>query len=73
MAPDLGKRCDFHNEWTFWDGFQTPSRSRKPLRHRGHSRSTAHASAQKSPETRALTALPQVHEKEGVGFRSAPT
>ena len=23
MAPDQAKRCDFDNEWTFGDGFQT--------------------------------------------------
>ena len=23
MAPDLGKRCHFRNEWALWDGFQT--------------------------------------------------
>jgi hypothetical protein len=24
MLPDLGKRSEFGNEWTFQDGFQTP-------------------------------------------------
>ena len=31
MDSDLGKHCDFHNEWTLWDGFQTLPMARKPL------------------------------------------
>ena len=41
MAPELAKRCNSDNEWTFGDGFQTPTTLSKPLQDRGHVRREA--------------------------------
>jgi hypothetical protein len=35
-AVDLEELCNFDNEWTLWDGFQTLTRMSKPFFYRGY-------------------------------------
>lgn len=66
------KRCDFHNEWTLRDGFQTLSKSRKPLWHSDHSRPTTLTRAPKWSEFGAPTSAPRGLEKKRDGFQTLP-
>jgi len=71
-VPELGKRSDFHNEWTLRDGLQTLSTSRKPLHHKGQSRSSALPSAAKPPRFDPPTTTPRYLEKKRDGIRTLP-